>query len=152
MVYTNLKGNKSHLVQTSWALLTLIKAGQVSITLFYMFNQSINPSLNPITGVGYMFNGRLKNSNTIKFHSYYGSPHNICSMQQGEVDPTPIERGVRLIINTQMEDGDFPPQDITGIFMKSCTIEYSSYRHIFPIWVLGEYYRLQARRSAMLLS
>ncbi|KMT17651.1 hypothetical protein BVRB_2g035990 [Beta vulgaris subsp. vulgaris] len=95
-VYTNLEGNKSNLVQTSWALLALIRAGQ------------------------------------------------------GDVDPTPIERGVRLLINSQMEDGDFPVQEITGVFWKNCTIEFSACRRIFPIWVLGEYRRFQARRSATL--
>ncbi|XP_021744147.1 lupeol synthase-like isoform X1 [Chenopodium quinoa] len=94
-VYTNLKGNKSNLVQTSWALLTLIRAGQ------------------------------------------------------WEVNPDPVDRGMRLVINSQMENGDFPPQESTGIFMKSCIIEYSSYRCIFPIWVLSEYRRAQAQRSAI---
>lgn len=93
-VYTNLEGNKSNLVQTSWALLALIRAGQ------------------------------------------------------GDVDPTPIERGIRLLINSQMEDGDFPEQGMTGAFMQSCAMQYSSYRTIFPTWVLGEYRRLQAQRSA----
>lgn len=86
-VYTNIEGNKSNLVQTSWALLSLIDAGQA------------------------------------------------------EIDPTPIHRGIRLIINSQEFDGDFPQQEITGAFMKNCTLNYSSYRNIFPIWALGEYYR-----------
>uniref|UniRef100_A0A803MET3 Terpene cyclase/mutase family member n=1 Tax=Chenopodium quinoa TaxID=63459 RepID=A0A803MET3_CHEQI len=73
-VYTNLKGNKSNVVQTSWALLTLIRAGQ------------------------------------------------------WDVDPDPVDRGMRLVINLQYENGDFPPQESTGIFMKSCIVEFSSYR------------------------
>ncbi|KAH6825430.1 cycloartenol synthase 1 [Perilla frutescens var. hirtella] len=86
-VYTNLEGNRSNLVQSSWALLSLINAGQ------------------------------------------------------GEIDPEPIDRGIRLVINSQMEDGDFPQQDITGVFMKNCTLNYSSYRNIFPIWALAQYRR-----------
>ncbi|XP_047949842.1 lupeol synthase-like [Salvia hispanica] len=87
--YTNLEGNRSNLVQTSWALLSLMKAGQ------------------------------------------------------GGIDPEPIHRGIRLLINSQMEDGDFPQQgDMTGAFMKNCTLNYSSYRNIFPIWAIGDYHRL----------
>jgi hypothetical protein len=32
-------------------------------------------------------------------------------------------------------------QEITGVFMRNCTLNYSSYRNIFPIWALGEYRR-----------
>ncbi|XP_024020591.1 lupeol synthase [Morus notabilis] len=86
-VYTNLEGHRANLVQTAWALLSLIKAGQA------------------------------------------------------DINPTPIHRGIRVLINMQMEDGDFPQKEITGVFMKNCTLNYSSYRNIFPIWALGEYRR-----------
>ncbi|GLT80315.1 hypothetical protein SLA2020_517610 [Shorea laevis] len=58
LVYTNLEGGRANLVQTAWALLSLIDSGQA------------------------------------------------------EVVPIPIHRGIKVPINLQMEDGDFPQQVI----------------------------------------
>ncbi|KAI3740837.1 hypothetical protein L2E82_31311 [Cichorium intybus] len=84
-VYTSLDGNRTNLVQTSWAMLGLMFGGQV------------------------------------------------------ERDSTPLHKAAKLLINAQMDNGDFPQQEITGVYMKNCLLLYAQYRNIFPLWALAEY-------------
>ncbi|KAJ3704800.1 hypothetical protein LUZ61_008505 [Rhynchospora tenuis] len=83
--YTNLDGNKSNLVNTAWAMLALLKAGQV------------------------------------------------------EINPTPLHRAASLLVDMQLDNGDFPQQEMTGSFFNSGLLNYMAYRNIFPIWALAEY-------------
>ncbi|KAB1212059.1 putative oxidosqualene cyclase [Morella rubra] len=71
--------------------------------------------------------------------SYLSCHDKLLLKRPGRERSDPLHRAAKVLINSQMESGDFPQQEIMGVFNKSCMISYSAYRNIFPIWALGEY-------------
>ena len=57
-------------------------------------------------------------------------------------DISVLEKGVQMLLDRQLDNGDWPQENISGVFNKSCAISYTSYRNIFPIWALGRFARL----------
>ncbi|XP_059716935.1 lanosterol synthase-like isoform X4 [Haemorhous mexicanus] len=57
-------------------------------------------------------------------------------------DISVLERGIKVLMDKQLPNGDWPQENIAGVFNKSCAISYTAYRNIFPIWTLGRFCRL----------
>jgi lanosterol synthase len=57
----------------------------------------------------------------------------------GEAGDSRCERAARFLVTTQLDNGDWPRQTLSGVFNKTALINYENYRRIFPIWALTRF-------------
>ena len=57
----------------------------------------------------------------------------------GEARDPRCERAARFLVTTQLENGDWPRQSLSGVFNKTALINYENYRRTFPIWALARF-------------
>lgn len=67
----------------------------------------------------------------------------------GFLDDPAMERGIRYLLSSQRPDGTWNEDEFTGTgFPKVFYLEYTYYRHYFPLLALGMYQRLHRHRRA----
>jgi squalene cyclase len=54
-------------------------------------------------------------------------------------DQRAMARAKDFLMRKQLPSGDWPQENITGIFSRSTGITYTAYRNLFPIWALARY-------------
>lgn len=67
-------------------------------------------------------------------------------MGQNEALEGAIERGARWLVGQQEPNGNWPQQQVAGVFFATAMHHYCMYKTYFPIWALGLY---EARRVAL---
>jgi len=63
----------------------------------------------------------------------------ILALMKAQWDREPIDRGMKHLMNMQLPDGNWVQESISGVFNANCSISYSGYKNIFPIWAMGRY-------------
>ncbi|KAJ5708176.1 terpene synthase [Penicillium malachiteum] len=54
-------------------------------------------------------------------------------------DKETIERGLKFNMSRQQSNGEWPQEDLEGVFNNTCMIRYPNYKLYFTSWALGRY-------------
>uniref|UniRef100_A0A832H4A6 Squalene cyclase C-terminal domain-containing protein n=1 Tax=Oscillatoriales cyanobacterium SpSt-402 TaxID=2282168 RepID=A0A832H4A6_9CYAN len=50
-----------------------------------------------------------------------------------------ITKGVNFLIERQLDTGNWPKQDMSGLFFQTALLDYTLYRSYFPLWAIALY-------------
>ena len=70
----------------------------------------------------------------------------IALLAADERDWTAISRGARFLVDAQAPDGQWPAQDMAGVFFRTALLDYVLYRRYFPLHALALYERQRLAR------
>ena len=71
----------------------------------------------------------------------------IALLEAGDPDWAAISRGARFLIDTQDANGQWPKQDLAGVFFRTALLDYVLYRQYFPLHALALYEQRRRTRS-----
>ena len=57
----------------------------------------------------------------------------------GEARDPRCECAAHFLVTSQLDNGDWPRQSLSGVFNKTALINYENYRRYFPIWALARF-------------
>jgi len=63
----------------------------------------------------------------------------IALLATGPKDEPAVTRGLEFLLQTQLSDGDFPPQPIPGLFYRTTLIRYDHYKRAFPLKAFAKF-------------
>lgn len=129
-VYSQLDGDRSHAVNTGWALLALLAAG---------YHEVDRKPLDAAARCLIRLQARLGRG------AWEGRL--LCLLPAGQCGSTvTMPAATARCAAEQEESGDWPQQHISGVFNRNCMITYANYR-----WVRVAGWKGRARRQRMAL-